>query len=78
MPALASLASGKIYLLDRVNGSVTVLNNNAPHFFGLAEVTPEPGRFCLIIGDALLAAGLRLHGKYDKPCAVALGADSGL
>jgi hypothetical protein len=62
--------SGKIYLLGRVNGSITVLNNNAvtvlnnnePYFFGLAEVTPEQGSFFLMIGDALLAVGLRLRG----------------
>ena len=54
------LTSGKIYLLDRQTGALTLLNDNAPNFFGLAEATPEPGSFFLIMMGALAVAGGRL------------------
>ena len=51
-------ASGKIYLLDRFTGATTLLNDNAPNFFSLAEVSPEPVSL-ILVGGALLALGLR-------------------
>src|ERR1035437_2921142 len=51
-------ASGKIYLLDRFIGATTLLNGNAPNFFSLAEVSPEPASL-ILVGAALLALGVR-------------------
>lgn len=51
-------ASGKIYLLDRFTGATTLLNDNAPNFFSLAEVSPEPVSL-ILVGGALLALGVQ-------------------
>ena len=51
-------ASGEIYLLDRFTGATTLLNGNAPDFFSLAEVSPEPGSL-ILVGVALVALGVR-------------------
>jgi hypothetical protein len=56
-PFGSPLPPGKIYLLDRFTGATTLLNDNAPNFFSLAEVSPEPASL-ILVGAALLALGL--------------------
>lgn len=59
------LQSGKIYLLDRFTGATTLLNDNAPNFFSLAEVSPEPTS-TILMGAGLLALGVRWRFRRNR------------
>ena len=59
------LPSGKIYLLDRFTGSTTLLNDNAPNFFSLVEVSPEPVSL-ILVGGALLMLCLRYRPNRNR------------
>ena len=61
----APFPSGKIYLLDRFTGATTLLNDNAPNFFSLAEVSPEPANL-ILMGVGLLALGVRSRFRRNR------------
>lgn len=60
--ATAPLASGRIYLLDRFTGATTLLNGNAPNFYSLVEVSPEPASL-IPVGAVLLVLALRSRAR---------------
>lgn len=52
--------SGTIWSVDPGNGSVVLLNDNAPPIWGMAEVTPEPSTVVLLLsGFGLVARAVK-------------------